>query len=157
MAGRFDYSEFRKLTEQLQKQEADYDKFIRDFITEMGMRLIAKTKALTPVVTGDLRDHWELTKVTKVGDSYQIDMVNPMDYASFVEDGHIQRRRWLPGVWKTSKKGAPTFEYVRGAKTGMMLTYKWIPGQHMARISINKIEKTMQPRFERAFAKFMTK
>lgn len=157
MAGRLDYSEFRKLTEQLQKQEAEYDKFIRDFITMMGMRLIANTKALTPVITGDLRDSWELTAVTKVGDSYQIDMVNHMDYASFVEDGHIQRKRWLPGVWKTSKKGTTTFEYVRGAKTGMMLTYKWIPGQHMARISINKIEKAMQPRFERAFAEFMKK
>lgn len=157
MAGKFSYDEFTNLRKTLQKQEADFDKFVRDFVTMMGMRLIAKTKALTPVITGDLRDSWELTKVTKVGDTYQIDMVNHMDYASFVEDGHIQRRRWLPGVWKTGKKGGSTFEYVKGAKTGMMLTYRWIPGQHMARISLSKIEKTMQPRFERAFKEFMQK
>ena len=157
MAGKFSYDEFTNLRKTLQTQEADFDKFFRDFVTTMGWRLIAQTKALTPKVTGDLINAWELTKVTKVGDTYQIDMVNHMDYASFVEDGHIQRRRWLPGIWKKSKSGKQTFEYKAGAKTGMMLTYRWIPGQHMVRISINKIEREMQPRFERAFKAFMQK
>lgn len=157
MAGKFSYEEFTNLRKTLQKQEDDFDKFVRNFLTMMGFRLIAQTKALTPTITGDLKNSWDLTKVTKVGDSYQIDLTNHQNYASFVEDGHIQRRRWLPGIWKTSKSGKKTFEYQAGAKTGIMLTYKWIPGQHMVRISMGKIEREMQPRFERAFQEFMKK
>jgi hypothetical protein len=37
----------------------------------------------------------------------------------------------------------------------MMLKEKWIPGHHMARISINKVERELPARYDRAFKEFI--
>jgi len=36
-----------------------------------------------------------------------------------------------------------------------MLEEKWIPGQHMARVSITKVEREIPKRFEKAFNEFV--
>lgn len=45
-------------------------------------------------------------------------------YAEAVNDGHNQKRRWVPGVWQGDR-----FIYQKGAKTGMMLTEKFVSGR----------------------------
>jgi hypothetical protein len=46
-------------------------------------------------------------------------------YSVWVNDGHMQSRRFVPGHWNGSR-----FEYDPNADTGMMLTAKWIEGKH---------------------------
>lgn len=157
----FDASGF----EQLRRQVADFDnkhqQFLRQFLTEMGMRALAQTKSLTPVDTGDLRLRWELSAVMRVGNTLQIVIFNPLVYASHIEDGHMQDARFLPlsKLEERSVKGKRLArqlrrKYGRDAK-GIMLKRKWIPGVHMARISIDKIERELPARYNRAFQRFI--
>lgn len=131
----------------LQKQ---HEVFIRNFLTEMGLRALAQVKLLTPVDTGNLRGRWELSQVFRKGDSLYIVIFNPVIYASFVEDGHMQHKRWVPGEWV-----GKSFKYIPGHDKGMMLTERWVPGYHMARISINKIERELPKRYDQAFKEFI--
>jgi hypothetical protein len=104
------------------------------------------------VDTGRLRNTWELSAVYRDGDELYVVIFNPVEYASFLEDGHMQRARFVPGSFMGGK-----FEYIPGYPMGMVLSNKWIPGYHMARISITKIEQEIPKRFERAFRDFVTR
>ena len=145
-----DFKEFQDLLNNFKEVQKQHEAFLRKFLTEMGMRALAQTKKLTPVDTGNLRNNWELSQVYRKGDELYIVLFNPTEYASFIEDGHMQYSRWVPGEWRGDR-----FEYIPGAKTGMMLKEKWIPGHHMARISINKIEREIPKRYEKALKQFM--
>lgn len=152
MGKSLDYTQFEKLLANFKGVQKDYDAFIRSFLTEMGMRAMAQTKKLTPVDTGRLRNAWELSDVYRKGDELYIVLFNPVEYASFIEDGHMQRNRFVPGSFLGGK-----FEYIPGYPFGMVLQNKWIPGYHMARISITKIEQEMPRRFDAAFQKFISR
>ena len=150
MSVRYSMDQIKKMADKLTYTHQHYRQFIEKFLLQMGMRAIAQTKALTPVVTGDLRDRWELSEITRVGDLVYISLINTMEYASYVEDGHMQYARWVPGRWD-----GDVFKYEPGSKTGMKLSTKWVPGQHMARISMDKIERELPARYQRAFQKFL--
>lgn len=145
----FDYSEFEELTNNFINFQKTWDTFLRNFLVEQGMRTIAETKRLTPVDTGRLRNAWELSDVFRKGDELYIVLFNPVEYASFVEDGHQQTNRFVPGSFLGGK-----FEYIPNYPFGMVLQNKWIPGFHMARISISKTEMMMPKRFDTAFKRF---
>ena len=146
-----DYKEFEKMRDSLVKVQQQHMVFVKRFLVEMGMRTIAQTKKLTPVDTGALRNRWELSEVFKKGDELYIVIFNPMEYASFVEDGHMQRNRFVPGSFFGEK-----FEYIPGYPFGMVLKNKWIPGFHMARIAITKIEYEIPKRYEAAMKKYLS-
>lgn len=159
-----DYDEFEALLNGFKDLQKTHEKFIRNFITEMGMRTMAQTKAGTPVDTGALRNAWELSGVIRKGDELMIIIFNPMLYASHVEDGHRQKRRFVPGYWKNKRfvytpyygKGPmPKGTGPQGGGGGMMLKNRWVPGHHMARIAITKIERELPARYNRAFKKFL--
>lgn len=154
-----DYSQFEDLLDSFKQVQKQHEVFLRKFLTEMGMRALAQTKKLTPVDTGNLRNRWELSQVFRKGDSLYIVLFNPAEYASFVEDGHLQRRRFLPIEYLDSPASAKMVasikqKYGEDAK-GIMLQDKWIPGHHMARISISKIEREIPKRYEKALQQFM--
>lgn len=144
------YSGFETLLNGFKAVQKEHEKFIRGFLLEMGMRALAQTIALTPVDTGDLQNRWELSSVMRRGDELYVVLFNNLSYASHVEDGHKQNARWVPGVWRGNR-----FIYDPNAKTGMLLKTKWIPGIHMARISITKLEFEIPARYERALKEFM--
>ncbi len=146
----FDYREFEGLLNSFKDVQKQHETFLRKFLLEMAMRTLAQTKRLTPVDTGELRGRWEVSEVYRNGDSLYVVISNTMEYASHVEDGHMQRARWVPGTWQGEK-----FVYQQGSKEGMMLKDKWIPGHHMARISITKIENEIPARYNRALKEFM--
>lgn len=160
----FDYKEFSELLDGFKELQKEHEQFIRKFVLEMGMRTMAQTKAGTPVDTGALRNAWELSQVIRKGDELLIVIFNPMLYASHVEDGHMQKRRFVPGYWK-NKRFVYTPYYGKGPMLkgtgpqggggGMMLKTKWIPGFHMARIAIHKVEKEIPKRYEKAFKTFI--
>lgn len=145
-----DYKEFEGLLGSFKEVQKQHEEFIRKFLLEMGMRAMAQTKKLTPVDTGELRNAWELSQVFRKGDELYIVLFNKQKYASFVEDGHMQRARFVPGSFLGGK-----FEYIEGYPMGMVLSNKWIPGYHMARISITKIENEIPRRYDKALQDFM--
>lgn len=77
-------------------------------------------------------------------------------YAAAVEQGFSQEKRkgkFVPGFWSSG-----TFHYQPGAKTGMVLTGKVIPGQHMFEKSLDQLkdsgdlEKIILGEFRRLYA-----
>lgn len=155
-----EYSQFRELLRSMESLQRQHEAFLREFLLEMGLRLMAQTKKLTPVDNGDLRRSWELKDVMQAGNSLYIELVNPQEYASFVEDGHRQTKRFLPIEYlEQSKNSKPYLNYLYEKYgddiPGVMLHEKWIPGHYMARISIQKIEREIPKRYKRAFAEFL--
>lgn len=62
-------------------------------------------------------------KVTKSGNQYVIEIINPVEYASYVEFGHRQKPgRYVPALGRKLKKS-------------------WVPGKHMLTISEKEIQK----------------
>lgn len=156
----FDYSGMEELLENFKKLQKRHEQFIRDFLKEQGLRALAKTKKLTPEDTGELRNAWELSDVMRKGDELYIVLFNPKEYASFVEEGHMQHRRFLPIKYlEESPKSAKYVEWLKDYygydMGGVMLQEKWIPGFHMARISVTQIEKQIPARYEKALKQFM--
>lgn len=116
--GSFDFSEFKRFQQKVDKLcQNDLDAFCRDCARELAARLLGKVIRRTPVgvytggkVGGTLRRGWtggksagaEYAKslsVSKQGNDYVIEVINPTDYASYVEFGHRTRggKGWIDG------------------------------------------------------------
>lgn len=157
MAGNnFDFTELKQFRDNLVKVEKSIPKFLEMFILKMAYRTLRATKRITPVDTGELRNKWEVTDVKLHKYYVSASIVNSQEYASFVEDGHWQRRRWLPGRWVGNKfQYVPHSSYGPNLESGIMLQEKWIPGHYMARISLNKVQNELPRRFEHEFKRWM--
>ena len=157
-----DFKGFQNMLQNMKDVQTQYDDFVKKFLTEMGMRTLGQTKKLTPVDTGNLRNRWELSDVHRMGDGLYITIFNPVEYASHVEDGHMQHKRFLPIEYLQQSKGNAQYlnslynQYGDGI-AGVMLHDKWIPGYHMARISISKIEREIPARYEKALKEFINR
>lgn len=141
---------FEALLDKNQALQLDYGQFLISFLKRVGMRALAQTVQLTPVDTGNLKINWKLSDVFVEGKTLSIVMYNQVEYASFIEDGHAQHRRWVPGTWVGGR-----FVYDPKAETGMMLKEKFIPGYHMAKISIDKVLLEMPARYLREFEAYV--
>lgn len=127
--GSVDFRELKKLQKQLERMERmELQKFFRDCAKELAARLLAKVIKRTPVgqynkstgvMGGTLRRGWtakteqearvsgnpnamayaQSLTVTRLDDVYQIEIINPVHYASYVEYGHRTRnhRGWVEG------------------------------------------------------------
>ena len=107
--GGFNSREFKKFTDELNKL-ADPDVFVESCIKELAARLLRMVIKRTPVGEypkstgkkgGTLRRGWTGSKgqasakgyaedmtVNHFGDTYVVEIVNPVEYASYVEYGH---------------------------------------------------------------------
>lgn len=142
--GNFDCSEFKNMAKSFQKalDERVVERWIKEFLLEMAFRAERKIKKRTRVgvysdqvsfktkdgkevnfttsstkTGGNLRRNWRVGNVEKHGNAYVIEIINPVEYASFVEYGHRTK----------NGKG-------------------WIEGRFMATISMQEIERDL-PRF----------
>ena len=150
MSIKFDHKDFDKFLKNFENLEKDYDLFCSQFLLKEAMKVLADTKALTPVKTGDLRNRWELTQVFKTAKGYYIQIFNSLEYASYVEDGHRQQvGRFVPGIFVGGK-----FVYTKGAKSGIVLKKPFVNGFHMCRIAIDRYDDTIKANFEAAFKAF---
>jgi hypothetical protein len=119
---KLDYKELVKLKEQIMLfgDPTQMDQFMTSCAKELAARLLAKVIKRTPVGQypaetgkkgGTLRRGWtggqssnaksyanSLT-VNRVGTDYVIDIINPVEYASYVEYGHRTRNHkgWVEG------------------------------------------------------------
>lgn len=58
-------------------------------------------KAEVKKTGGTLRERWDVGSITKSGETYSVEVFNPMEYASYVEFGHRTRNHkgWVPGQY----------------------------------------------------------
>lgn len=117
--GKFDIKDLKELQDKI-KQLPDPDAFCEACAKELAARLLAKVIKRTPVGQypassgkkgGTLRRGWtgsqrgsakgyaESLQVQHIGHEYVIEIVNPVEYASYVEFGHrtANHRGWVKG------------------------------------------------------------
>jgi hypothetical protein len=115
----FDFAEFKKLQQQLNKLD-DSDYFVESCAKELAARLLKKVIKRTPVgqypeksgkTGGTLRRGWTGEKrasaegfandmdINYVDGKYIINIINPIEYASYVEYGHrtANHKGWVKG------------------------------------------------------------
>lgn len=119
--GKCDFKQLKDLQDKMNKlQRDDFHEFCEAVAKELAARLLAKAIKRTPVGEypkssgkkgGTLRRGWtgqknqsaaayvQSLKVTKSGDVYEIEIINPVEYASYVEFGHRTRNHegWVKG------------------------------------------------------------
>ena len=121
-----DYNEFKKFVENYEHISQEFDSFMQGFLQKNALEVLAKTKLRTPVDTCDLRKHWFLTDVRRDGNKLVIEICNDMEYATYVEYGHLT---------KTSDK--------------------WVNGYFMVTVPLDEVERKMPRRFQSEFKKFV--
>ena len=117
--GKLNIKELKKFQEDLQKLQ-DPDAFVEACAKELAARLLAKVIKRTPVgqypkgsgkMGGTLRRGWTGQKrgsatdyanslaIEHIGNLYKIDIINPVEYASYVEYGHrtADHSGWVNG------------------------------------------------------------
>lgn len=79
----------------------------------------------------------ETLDVNQKGTTYVLDVINPVEYAIYVEEGHRQKKgQYVPAL-------------------GKRLTGKVVPGRHMCRDGKNLTEQQVPKVINRAINKFM--
>lgn len=121
--GRFEVRGLKELQKQVDKlNQEQRQQFMEECAKELAARLLAKVIKRTPVgeypsstgkMGGTLRRGWTAEKtsnaknyaasltVHQYGGYYVIEIVNPVDYASYVEYGHrtANHKGWVRGVF----------------------------------------------------------
>ncbi len=127
--GNCDFRELQRLQEKIDRlQGEDVNAFCESCAKELAARLLAKVIRRTPIgqyeagsgkTGGTLRRGWTAKshqeaqtggttnaktyanslQITKTGDTYQVEVINPVEYAPYVEFGHRTRNHqgWVPG------------------------------------------------------------
>ena len=159
--GSCDFSQLKKLADRLDKLEAgDLDAFTESVAKDLGARLLRLVKERTPkgekpewvdpeilqkywsgYSGGELKRKWTVLTIEKQGDAYVVTIVNPMEYASDVEYGHITPKHGYP------QKFVPAI--------GKTIKYHWVPGRFMLRLSLEDLEKNSPVWVERKLNRFL--
>ncbi len=107
-----DFKELIKFSDDIKKLNDEHKEvFLQQCAKELAARLLAKVIKRTPSDGGTLRRGWTAGKnqnatayanslaIKHTGDKYIIDIVNPVEYASYVEYGHRTRNHqgWVQG------------------------------------------------------------
>ena len=152
--GNVDYEQLLNLQKKMQEFEKfDVEKFCTEVSQELAQRLFRAVVKETPVgvyevivytrkdgstrtyndgkTGGTLRRGWQVKDVTRQGNTFMCEIINPVEYASYVEYGHRQQvGRFVPQIGKKLKVG-----WVDGQK---MLTRSEIKIQNMSTKLIQK-------------------
>lgn len=107
--GNVNFKQLEKFGQKLDKlNQAQIRQWNESAIKELAARLLRKAKLRTPVGKypkstgkkgGTLRRGWTIGDVVKTDHLYTIEVVNPTEYASYVEFGHRTRNHqgWVEG------------------------------------------------------------
>ncbi|AVK85269.1 hypothetical protein C3943_17920 [Lysinibacillus sp. B2A1] len=103
--GRVDLAQLKAFEKKLAKlARADFDKFCEAAAKELAARMLGKVIRRTPVAKvngGTLRRGWTIGQVKKSGANYEIEVINSVDYAQYVEFGHrtSNHQGWVNGLF----------------------------------------------------------
>lgn len=92
---------FQKQLEKLQNP----DQFVEACAKELAQRLYRELIQNTPYITHKLQRGWTIGCVQKCNGGYMVEIVNPVEYASYVEYGHrtADHQGWVPGLFFVKK------------------------------------------------------
>lgn len=122
----FDYSGFMHLYQRIDRLQREMGAFLERFLLKQALDTLRKTKRLTPVDTGYLRNTWMIGNIQREGEMLKITIYNTTEYAAFIEYGHLTRDRM-----------------------------SWKRGYFMCTLSIKEVERRMPTRFRSEFATFV--
>lgn len=106
----------------------------RKFRTKEGEILEKYWKGYTG---GTLRRGWTIGDITRKPNGYEVEIINPVEYASYVEFGHRQRPgRYVPQI-------------------GKKLTSAWSPGKRMMTFTEQEIQSMAPAMIQKKFEKFL--
>lgn len=97
------YQQLKAFERKLAKlARGDFEKFCEAAAKELAARLLSKVIKITPVAKvdgGTLQRGWTIGQVKKSGLIYEIEVINPVEYAQYVEFGHRTRNHqgWVNG------------------------------------------------------------
>ena len=146
--GKFEYKEFKEFSKKIQQmsEQEIINQFIESSAKELAARLLTRVKKRTPVgqypsgsgkVGGTLRRGWTIGEIRHEGRDCIIEVINPLEYASYVEYGHRQEPgRYVPAIGKKLKKA-------------------WVSGKFMLTISEQELEQITPAILERKLIKFL--
>lgn len=164
----FDFSEWKEFFQKLEKAGSGGFKaevvrwlntlgidFLRIVEEEIKRRDVTNNRLLIRSFTkGEDDNCWEISD-----GGLTLEIGTHVDYASYVNDGHWtcgkgEKMRFVPGVWNGDK-----FEYIPGAKTGMVLKQKFVQGKPywdsalriFEKMFPNYVEEKLQQWIERYF------
>ena len=112
--GDFDNSQFEEFAKHVNAQVSggELKNEIKKNVKNVGEAYKKNAESRTPKKTGDLSRNWMLKGPFFSGPDIIIELQNPKDYASFVENGHRQTPgRYVPAI-------------------GKRLKASWVPGRH---------------------------
>lgn len=118
------------------------------FLKKIGGILTAEIKPLVPVDTSRLSDSFKVW-IDVSGSIGSVEYGTNVEYALYVNDGHVQHRRFLPADKLTV--GGKTKYLKNGNQKGIMLSERYVSGAFF-------MEKGMQsakPRLDKACESFM--
>lgn len=124
--GSFDFEAWKQLNNNLKQLQRRTPEFFKECVKELAARLLAKTIAHTPVDTGKLRQGWTVGEIVDNGSSYEVEIINPIEYAMYVEYGHRTRNH-----------------------------NGWVNGRLMLTISVEELEREMPAFLERKLQQFI--
>lgn len=81
-----------------------------------------------------------------------IEVGSGVKYARWVNDGHWQNHRWVPGGWSGKQ-----FIYNRNAKSGMALMDRWVSGHHFFEAAMRHSEPILQKMMEKALDEWIAR
>ena len=117
-----DYSKFIEFRDKFERLSNEFENFLKQFLIKQALDVLAKTKKESPKDTGLLRNSWTIGEVVRDGDTLKVTISNPVEYAKYVEYGHMDRSH-----------------------------QKWINGKFMCSLSIIEVKKKMPQRFKKEF------
>ncbi len=103
--GQVDFTELVALRDKIQNLQNVIDDFCIQVTQEISQDFVDAVIERTPGgQTGALKNNW-VSNIIKEGDIYKIEVINPLEYAEFVEFGHRQQPgRYVKAIGKRLKK-----------------------------------------------------
>lgn len=99
--------------------------------------LSAQAAAWYGYVGGNLRRNWTTGEIRKKGGTFEVEVFNPTEYASYVEYGHRQESgRYVPAIGKKLKRA-------------------WVPGKFMMTISEKEVKSLAPKRLEERLQEYL--
>lgn len=134
--------------QQLKNAQADLPELLYRTAKGATLRAIEAAQAATPpkegtgrgpyigtnTITGELKAHWATDSRAEPqidGTSYQTELNNGMEYASYVDQGHRMDRHFVPGLYINPESGL--LEYDPSAEAGLVVGTKtrYVKGEFM--------------------------
>lgn len=162
-----------QLERKLQQLQADMPRILQRTAKLATMKAVEAAAEATPpkagtgrggyigknMLTGELKDAWNKDSIKepiKVGNSYITILGNNQEYASYVENGHVLNKHFVPGLYIDKAKGVLARETDPEKKVGLVVGTKtrWVKGEFMAekgkRAYQQAVESLLRKEIERA-------